>query len=67
MLAEELSDSGSEQLRYQDFFDPPPVAGTPLEGNQLSTYEREKEKVTADWGLQVLHFIPFGRWRSISR
>lgn len=65
MLAEELSDSGSEQLCYQDFFDPPPVAGTPLEGNQLSTYEREK--VTADWGLQVPHFIPFGRWHSISR
>ena len=45
MLVEELSDSDSNQLVYQDFFDPPLTAGTREKDNDLSTYEREKEKV----------------------
>ena len=45
MLAEELSDSDSVQPHYQDFFDPPASPGVREEHTDLSTYEREKEKV----------------------
>ena len=45
MLAEELSESDSNQLVYQDFFDPPLTVGTREKDSDISKYEREKEKV----------------------
>ena len=42
-LAEELSESESSQLLYQDFFDPP-LKSSP-EQEKLSSYERRKKKV----------------------
>lgn len=52
-LAEILSDTGSDQLHYQDFFDPPLVRGTcggkeeSAEGDkrQLSSHEKRQLKV----------------------
>ena len=42
-LAEELSESESSQLLYQDFFDPPQKSSP--EQEKLSSYERRKKKV----------------------
>ena len=46
-LAEELSDSGSEQLHYQDFFDPPAGGGGGTKGKeQASSHEKSQLKVS---------------------
>ncbi|CAI8004024.1 U3 small nucleolar ribonucleoprotein protein MPP10 [Geodia barretti] len=50
MLAEELSESDSNQLVYQDFFDPPLTVGTREKDSDISKYEREKEKMA--WQIQ---------------
>ena len=46
-LAEELSDNGSEQLHYQDFFDPPTGGGGGTKGKeQASSHEKSQLKVS---------------------
>ena len=46
MLADDLSDSGSEQLHYEDFFDPPRgvVAGHTRQEEGEETGEKGREK-----------------------
>lgn len=54
-LAEQLSDSGSDQLHYHDFFDPPRVrgqeevcGGEEADKQQLSSHETRQLKVWND-------------------
>lgn len=48
VLAETLSDTGSEQLHYNDFFDPPLVRGQEgVCGGEEESAERDKQQLSS--------------------